>query len=359
MRRPVSRVVAAILVLGVALVAVTCSGSPGAIEQNNRGAALLREGSWEAAIAELDKAIELDPTLAAAYNNRGRAYSELGQHERAIAEYGKAIELNPDAVAYYNRGSLYSDLGQWEQAIADYDKAIELKPDFAAYMNRGFAYLGLKQWDQAIADYDKAIELDSAKALAYANRGVAYHSLGQKEQARADYQKAVSLSDDPALTAKIQASLDRLATAWPSEWERGVCGAYAALFEEVDARKTGLDKACPKGGECAAAALGFETAAGHADKAIALLKAVPSWSPGQPWVDNLMTQAVGYRDTDRVMAGSLRAADVGDTAGLLVAYALVTRALKQPTYLAAQKASRGLTQVITSVHDATGFLCPK
>ena len=64
---------------------------------------------------------------------------ELKQYKEAIADYDKAIELNPkDADTYYNRGAAKNHLKQHKEAIADYDKAIELDPkDADAYYNRG------------------------------------------------------------------------------------------------------------------------------------------------------------------------------------------------------------------------------
>ena len=140
------------------------------------------------AIADYDKAIELNPKDARAYYNRGNAKHQLKQHKEAIADYDKAIELNPkDAKAYYNRGNAKNELKQHKEAIADYNKAIELNPkDANAYNNRGVAKSNLKQHKEAIADYDKAIELKPEDAQAYYNRGLAYRELGKKEEADAD-----------------------------------------------------------------------------------------------------------------------------------------------------------------------------
>lgn len=328
MKRLLSAIAAAMLVASLALLGAACSGTSEATEHNNRGVELLNDGKWEEAIAELDMAIELDPSSAKAYNNRGYAYRELKQYE---------------------------------QALADFDKALELEPDYAgAYINRGGTNFDLEQYEQAIADYDMAIGLDPDSALTFANRGSAYAALGQTAEAKADYEKALPLASDPALAAHIHESLDRLAMAWPSEWEDGVCGAYAELREEVDARGSAIDMAmtCPETGDCTDAALAAEEAAGHADTMIALLEGVPSWPPGQPWVDNLMTQAIGFRDVNRAMAGAFRASEGGDAASLIAALALGTRAMEKPTYLAAKEASSGLRDVLKSVYEETGFVCP-
>ena len=79
------------------------------------------------------------PEDAKAYTNRGVAKLKLGDYRGAIADFDRAIELNPDAAAAcYGRGGAKSKLGDYEGAIADYSRAIEIKPDYAdAYTNRG------------------------------------------------------------------------------------------------------------------------------------------------------------------------------------------------------------------------------
>ena len=59
----------------------------------------------------------------------GGAKHKLGDREGAIADFDRAIELNPNhAGAYYNRGSAKSDLGDQAGAEADRKRAIELDP---------------------------------------------------------------------------------------------------------------------------------------------------------------------------------------------------------------------------------------
>ncbi len=63
--------------------------------------------------------------------NRGLAYYFKGIHNLAIADQDKAIDLDPlHAVAYNNRGAAYLKLGNYAAAIADLQRAIDLKPEF-------------------------------------------------------------------------------------------------------------------------------------------------------------------------------------------------------------------------------------
>ncbi|MYF52982.1 MAG: tetratricopeptide repeat protein [Gammaproteobacteria bacterium] len=104
-----------------------------------RGNACYNLGLYDLAIANYDKAIQLEPNDADAYMNRGLAKHNLGQHFAAISDYDKAIQRKPDHTnAYISRGAAKGKLGQHFAAISDFDKAIQLKPDLAkGYHNRG------------------------------------------------------------------------------------------------------------------------------------------------------------------------------------------------------------------------------
>src|SRR5438309_1955823 len=54
-----------------------------ALERNQAGMALFRQGGYIAAIAEFTEALRLHPQLAAAYTNRGVAYSHLDRLDEA------------------------------------------------------------------------------------------------------------------------------------------------------------------------------------------------------------------------------------------------------------------------------------
>src|SRR5262245_9137575 len=62
-----------------------------------RGAARLAAGDPAGALADLDRAIALDPDLPYfAYHDRGRALAALDRHEEALAAYERAVALRPD-----------------------------------------------------------------------------------------------------------------------------------------------------------------------------------------------------------------------------------------------------------------------
>lgn len=83
----------------------------------------------DAAMSDLDKALELKPADAGAYVDKGIIYARKDKFEDALEQYSKAIQLNPDyALAYFNRGSVKEKLGHTDEALADYQKSSELDP---------------------------------------------------------------------------------------------------------------------------------------------------------------------------------------------------------------------------------------
>ncbi len=59
------------------------------------GIDVAQRGLWREAIYRWEKAIELDPTYAAAYNDLAVAYEHEGQLEKARQAYDKALALDP------------------------------------------------------------------------------------------------------------------------------------------------------------------------------------------------------------------------------------------------------------------------
>src|SRR3954466_507186 len=53
-------------------------------------------GLWREAIYRWEKAVELDPTYAAAYNDLAIAYEHEGQLEKARKAYEKALAADPN-----------------------------------------------------------------------------------------------------------------------------------------------------------------------------------------------------------------------------------------------------------------------
>jgi Flp pilus assembly protein TadD len=161
----------------------------------NQGVAHGLKGEPEAAIAEYEKSIRLDPDNASVFVNRGKARATKGDLDNAVVDYDKAISMDPDyALAYNNRCFAQLKKENFDAAIVDCGKAIALEPTFAyAYNNRGLAFASQGKLDKAMPDYDKSIALDGENIFAYQNRGDARLKTGNWDGAVADFEKCISI----------------------------------------------------------------------------------------------------------------------------------------------------------------------
>jgi tetratricopeptide (TPR) repeat protein len=104
-----------------------------AIALMNRAIGFIAEGKREAALLDLEAALEAEPALHAARYNRGTLYLELGRTREAIEDFGAVIEAHPDfALAWLNRGLAREQAGNRSGAAADFARALQLDRTLAA-----------------------------------------------------------------------------------------------------------------------------------------------------------------------------------------------------------------------------------
>jgi Tfp pilus assembly protein PilF len=134
--------VRSLLLMAVALVAVSGCGGSTHVASTEYGEELLRSGEYDQAIGVLTEAIRIEPHNANAYLYRGRAYqcrNGAGDLDNAINDFTTATELDPkNHEAYYSRSIAYRDRGAAAQSeedaarsAADHDKARKLDASLA------------------------------------------------------------------------------------------------------------------------------------------------------------------------------------------------------------------------------------
>jgi tetratricopeptide (TPR) repeat protein len=121
-----------------------------------KGVSSQEEGKWDEAISCYQKAIELNPSLAAAYNTLGYSLYKKGQLDDAIAQYQRAIEINPSfSIAYAGMASAHSEKGQHNEAITYYQKALQIDQSFAdAHWNLSHALLLSGNFGEGWKEYE-------------------------------------------------------------------------------------------------------------------------------------------------------------------------------------------------------------
>jgi serine/threonine protein kinase/Tfp pilus assembly protein PilF len=141
--------------------------------------------SYVRAVAELDRAVELNPRHYWSWVQRGICRQEQGEYTLAAGDFGTCIGLWPEFPwGYFNRGYALDQSGKKAEAIRDYSAALERDPEFVlAHLNRGLARLELKQYAAALDDFDRAICLGRDDAFVHAGRGMALEGLRRPTEA--------------------------------------------------------------------------------------------------------------------------------------------------------------------------------
>jgi tetratricopeptide (TPR) repeat protein len=181
-----------------------------------------KQGNYQQASELLTKVINssLSRRTPMDYNNRGLMYFHMGQIERAIANYNRALELNPDlAAAYNNRANCYVTQGEEIEALIDYDRALEINPfHLRALINQGITFRHLGMYREALDNFDIALAQGKLEAYIYAQRGRTHHLTGDWNWAIADYQRSLDrLNQRQNSSATENSRIGKVVNTWLSE----------------------------------------------------------------------------------------------------------------------------------------------
>lgn len=109
-----------------------------------------------AALADLNKVIELKPDSGTAYNQRAMLRLMNQDVAGALRDLDAAVAHNYKGDGVYGlRAQLRWQLGDLKGALADYDLSIKLNPNNPrSYQNRGALLLAMDDSDRALIDFD-------------------------------------------------------------------------------------------------------------------------------------------------------------------------------------------------------------
>jgi Flp pilus assembly protein TadD len=74
---------------------------------------------WKEALYRWQRAVEIDPTYAAAYNNLAIAYEHEGKFEEARKAYEKAVELEPQNQLIQQNYDLFKEINDRTKSRSD------------------------------------------------------------------------------------------------------------------------------------------------------------------------------------------------------------------------------------------------
>jgi tetratricopeptide (TPR) repeat protein len=168
-----------------------------------KGRELYEKREYMEALLNLNKAIDVDPSYAAAYYMRGNIKEAFEDHHGAMKDYNTSIDKNPKfSDAFFVRGNVKMKLQDYYGAIDDYTAAITLNENYIeAYFNRGRAKQFLQAYEDAINDCSKIIQINPKNVDAYYMRGILRINFGDMKNGCLDLSKAGELGDLKAYEA--------------------------------------------------------------------------------------------------------------------------------------------------------------
>ncbi len=177
--------------------------------------AINRQNDFKTALADMDEAVKLQPHMAGLYINRAYLRYRLDDYFGAMDDFDYAIKLDPlNAPALFNRGLLQMEAMAYDKALADFDRVLELEPDdYRAIYNRAILNRHKGRLPQALADINRIIEQYPDLPTAYDIRSDIYAAMKDMNRAEADSRHARRLArtitDRPLTDEEIAAQTEQ------------------------------------------------------------------------------------------------------------------------------------------------------
>jgi len=132
-------------------------------EAKEKGNTAFKSGNYDAAVTHYTEGIEQDPNnknlVSTLYANRAAAYHKQKKNKEAVADCDKALEINDGyAKVYLRRGDIKMEMGEYDEATRDFNKAHQLDPNLGARQKIRDAELEAKK--AARKDYYKILGVE-------------------------------------------------------------------------------------------------------------------------------------------------------------------------------------------------------
>ena len=145
---------------------------------------LIPLGRFDEAIAEINRASELDPLSVIINADVGGVLFNARHYDEAIAQLRKTLEMDPGFYyAHWNLGQVLEMKGLTSEAMAEYEKAMSLDPDPLPQALLGRLYAKMGRTKEALAVLERLRQASGERYVSPYNFAIVYAGLGHKEEA--------------------------------------------------------------------------------------------------------------------------------------------------------------------------------
>jgi DNA-binding winged helix-turn-helix (wHTH) protein/TolB-like protein/Flp pilus assembly protein TadD len=155
-----------------------------------------QQWDWSGAEMEFKRAIELNPNLALAHGAYGVSLARMGRFEEALTENKRALELDPLSMLFkeIEVGNLRF-ARRYDESLQSMQALIKTHPEYVGRSQRAYTYAAKGMYAEAIADYQENIKVDGENTSDEIYLGYAYAMLGKRDRALAILKKLKTTTD--------------------------------------------------------------------------------------------------------------------------------------------------------------------
>jgi len=159
---------------------------------------LAAEEALPQARAAVERALELDETLAEAHAALGLVLRAELRFEEAEREFQRALELNPgSADVHLQYSQLLLDLARYEESVLENRRAVELDPlSMTNRVSLAARLMFTRDYDTSIDESLRILELEPENSGAYYFLAAAYTMNGQHEEGLAAIRRSIELNPE-------------------------------------------------------------------------------------------------------------------------------------------------------------------
>lgn len=185
---------------------------------------------YDEAIAQFEKALQIDPSFGYALNMMAYTFTEMGEQEKALQTFERYAAVQPgDANPLDSMGDMYFLTGKFGLAREKYAAALAIRPEFASAWKLAYLHAMDGDYAQAVRWVDYFIShamSDGIRAQGHQWKGLYASVTGRFEEALSELALAESLAE---ASGNIQlADISLRGALWTCyEWERyDLCRTY-------------------------------------------------------------------------------------------------------------------------------------